>query len=170
MKFIYLFIYYSFFRFWPMKPYPFYKVGYKSRQFLACKFIKQCGKDVVIKSNAYFGDGSRLSIGDFSQLGKNCQISGAVYLGKKILMGPDVIIMATSHEYSSSIIPIMDQGEALERKVTIGDGCWIGARVIIMPGVTIGENSIIAAGSVVTKSFESNVIVAGIPAKEIKKR
>ncbi|WP_081357668.1 acyltransferase [Neomoorella thermoacetica] len=59
-------------------------------------------------------------------------------------------------------------GESKNLPVIIGDGCWIGTRAVILPGVKIGEGCIIAAGAVVTKDCESNGLYAGVPAKRIK--
>ena len=85
-------------------------------------------------------------------------------------MGPDVVIMATSHSFERIDIPINQQGSSPERKVIIGDDVWIGSRVVILPGVTIGNHSVVASGSVVTKSCKPYNIIAGVPAKLIKTR
>jgi maltose O-acetyltransferase len=70
----------------------------------------------------------------------------------------------------SSDIPIKYQGVTEEKSVTIGDGCWICSRVIILPGVHIGKNSVIGAGSVVTKDIPDYAIAAGNPAKVVRIR
>ncbi len=170
MKNIYLLIYYSIAQFLPMQPIPGYKYFYKFRYFLVSRIIKHCGKDVIVKNKAYFGNGVRLSVGDRSQIGRNCALGGQVVLGVDVLMGPDVIMLATSHAYDRIDIPINQQGATKEKAITIGDDVWIGTRVIILPGVTIGNHSIIAAGSVVTKSCEPHSIIGGVPAKLIRKR
>lgn len=154
-----------------MQPMPGYKVGYFLRRYVVKKILGvRCGKEVIVKDHCYFGNGDRLSVGDRSQLGQNCRINGRVTIGKDVVMGPDVVIMATSHEYSRLDIPINQQGSKLENPIFIGNDCWIGTRVIILPGVTIGNHCIVAAGAVVTKSFPDNCIIGGIPAKFIKSR
>lgn len=170
MRNIYLVVYYAFAQFLPMQPWPGYKLFYKFRLFLVKRIIKNCGKDVLIKDKAYFGKGERLTIGDRSQLGQNVRLGGTITLGEDVVMGPDVIMMATSHEFSSIEIPINLQEAAPENPIFIGNDVWIGTRVIILPGVHIGNHSIIAAGSVVTKSCEAYSIIGGVPAKLIKKR
>ncbi len=109
-------------------------------------------------------------MGDRSQLGQNSRLNGSISIGKDVIMGPDVIMMATSHEYKDLSTPINLQGEAEEKPIKIGNNVWIGTRVIILPGVHIGDNSIIGAGSVVTKSFSANSVIAGNPAKVVKLR
>lgn len=170
MRNIYLILYYTLVRYLPMSPFPLFKLFYKIRLFFVKNIIKECGENVVVKNNCYFGKGDRLSVGSRSQLGKNSRLEGTITIGKDVLMGPDVIMMSTSHEYSSLDIPINQQGEAREDPIFIGDDCWIGTRVIILPGVRIGSHSIVGAGSLVTKSVPSNSIIGGLPAVIIKKR
>lgn len=86
------------------------------------------------------------------------------------MMGPDVIIYTSNHETSRWDIPMRGQGATPKEKVTIGDDVWIGARVIILPGVTIGKGVILAAGAVVTKDIPDYAVVGGIPGKIIKFR
>lgn len=170
MKRVYLALYYAFFQFWPMSPFPLYSMGYWMRYFLLRHLLRYCGSNVVVKSKAYVGDGSRISIGNNSQLGMNCRLNGDIEIGDNVLMGPDVVIMATSHRYDSIDIPMIDQGEAQEKPVRIGSDVWIGTRVVILPGVTIGDKSIIGAGAVVAKNVSPGDIVVGNPGRVVKNR
>ncbi len=170
MKKIYLIVYYLFAQFLPMQPVPGYKIFYKIRYLLFRGIINNCGIDIIVKNKAYIGNGSRLSIGDRSQIGQNVRLGGEVIIGTDVLMGPDVIMMTSSHSFDRTDIPINQQRGAKELPIIIGDDTWIGTRVIILPGVKIGSHSIIAAGSVVTKSCEPFSIIGGVPAKLIKKR
>jgi maltose O-acetyltransferase len=170
MKKIYLLLYYLFVQFLPMQPLPGYKLFYKIRYFLVKRIIKECGQDIIVKNKCYFGNGNRLSVGSRSQLGQNARLAGSVTIGQDVLMGPDVVMMATSHAYDRIDIPINQQGSIEEQAIIVGNDCWIGTRVIILPGVIIGDHSIIAAGSVVTKSCQPYSVIGGIPAKLIKKR
>lgn len=170
MRSFYLFIYYLIGQHLPMQPFPGYKFFYKVRYFLVKRIVKKCGKGVVVKDKCYFGNGQRLTIGDRTQLGQNAQLGGEIHLGDDILMGPDIVIMATSHAIDRLDIPINQQGATEERPVKIGNDVWIGTRAIIMPGVEIGDHSIVASGAVVTKSFEPYSVIGGVPAKLIKKR
>lgn len=153
-----------------MQPFPAYKLFYAIRRFLVRRIVKQCGDGIFVKDHCYFGNGERLTIGNRTQLGQNSKLGGEISLGDDILMGPDIIIMATSHAFDRIDIPINQQGATEEQPVKIGNDVWIGTRAIIMPGVEIGAHSIIASGSVVTKSFPKYSIIGGVPAKIIKMR
>ena len=85
-------------------------------------------------------------------------------------MGPEVIIYTSGHKHDKTDIPMMDQGMEETKQVIIGDDVWIGRRVIIMPGVNIGNGVIIGAGAVVTKDVPDYCIVGGVPAKILKWR
>lgn len=91
---------------------------------------------------------------------------GKVRIGSRVLFGPNVQIYAVTH-------PI----DAIERRngeewgvdVTIGDDCWIGGGAVICPGVTIGDRCVIGAGAVVTKDVPDDVVVAGNPARILRR-
>ncbi|MFA5104877.1 MAG: acyltransferase [Candidatus Margulisiibacteriota bacterium] len=142
----------------------------KIRYSLGRRLISKCGKNVNIENGCFFGRGDKLEIGDHSGIGINARIYGTVSIGKYVMMGPDAIIMTMNHRFDDLNKPMCLQGHEKEQPVVIGDDVWIGARVIILPGVNIGKGSIIGAGAVVTKSFEPYSIIGGIPAKLLKKR
>lgn len=112
-----------------------------------------------------------LSIGYNVSINDNFWVNaaGGVEIGNNVLIGPSVIIHSANHNFSRIDIPINKQGHTKE-KVIIKDNVWIGARVTILPGVTIGKSAILAAGSVITKDVEPYTIVGGVPAKIIKRR
>ena len=91
-------------------------------------------------------------------------------IGNNVMCGPEVITYTNSHKFDSVTIPMCEQGYTTSKKIRIGNDVWIGARVIILPGITIGDGSIIGAGSVVTKNVPNYSIVAGNPAKIIRYR
>lgn len=127
--------------------------------------LESCGKDVNIEKGAIFA--SSVKLGDRSGIGINSRISGSCSIGSDVMMGPECMIFTTNHEYDSLDIPMNQQGNQKEQPVQILDDVWIGARVIILPGVTIGKGAIIAAGAVVTKDVPSFAIVGGVPARVI---
>jgi len=91
--------------------------------------------------------------------------NGHVYVGKHVMMGPDVVIITSDHK----ILPEGFNGY-INKDVIIGDYAWIGARAIILKGVKIGKWAIVGAGAVVTKDVPDYAIVAGNPAKIIRFR
>lgn len=123
-----------------------------------------------IEHGAFFGNGRGLMCGKGVGLGVNCQIQRPCQIGDEVLMGPDVRIYTMNHRADRTDVPIGMQGMTEKRKVTIGNDVWIGERAIIMPGVTIGDGSIIAANAVVTKDVPPYSIVGGVPARILKSR
>ena len=119
---------------------------------------------------AYFGTGKNIEMGDYSQLGINCKVEEDLVLGDYVLMGPDVVIFSSSHEYKNLDVPIMLQGGIERKPVVIGNDVWIGTRVIIMPGVHIGNHVIIGANSVVTHDIPDYSVAAGSPARVVRNR
>jgi acetyltransferase-like isoleucine patch superfamily enzyme len=110
---------------------------------------------------------SAITIGNDTQISGFCRIDATapVTIGDRVDVAPDVTILTATHV-------IGDHGrrasKPLNQPVTIMDGAWIGARVTILPGVTVGAGSIVAAGAVVTKDVPPDTLVAGIPAKVVK--
>ena len=140
------------------------------RRISARNLFDHCGENVNIERNADFGTGRGIIIGDNSGLGVNCSVRGPLEIGANVMMGPDVIIMTSIHSTSLIDIPMNQQGFLANKKVIIGDDVWIGARVIVLPGVTVGKGVIIGAGAVVTKDIPDYSVVGGVPAKIIRNR
>ncbi len=97
-------------------------------------------------------------------LSGNCYIQGGngVFIGDDTIFAPGVKIISANHDLLDFTVWIK------EKPIEIGKNCWIGANVSILPGVQLGDNVIVAAGAVVTKSFPSNCVIAGVPCKIIK--
>jgi acetyltransferase-like isoleucine patch superfamily enzyme len=94
---------------------------------------------------------------------------GGVRLGDYVLIGPNVIIVSSQHRYDIAGVPILFQGHE-KKPVVIGTDVWIGANAVILPGVTVGDGTIIGAGAVVTSDTEPYSIVGGVPARKIGER
>ncbi len=129
----------------------------------------KCGTNINIEKKAKFGTGKNISIGNNSGIGMNCQVKGPVLIGDNVMMGPDCLILTSYHNIARIDIPMNQQGSG-KNKVVIGNDVWIGTRVIILPGVKIGNGFVIGAGAVVTKDVPNYAIVGGIPAKIIRYR
>ena len=88
-----------------------------------------------------------------------------IYVGDYTMFGPNVVVSSAGHP----ILPqLRDKGFQYNSTVRIGRNCWIGAGVIIVPGVTIGDNTVIGAGSVVTKDIPANVVAVGNPCRVMR--
>ncbi len=170
LKKIYLLTYYLFAKHLPSSSMPGGRFGDPIRGYLGKRIFNQCGSNVRIKRGAYFGNGSKLVIGDNSQIGENARIAADTVIGANVMMGLEVLILSTVHSQDRTDIPLIKQGYQPARPVTVEDGAWIGGRAILLPGVRIGRGSIVAAGAVVTKNVSEMVIVAGVPATIIKRR
>lgn len=138
------------------------------RGFCGKLMLKSCGKQVNIEQGALFS--AKVSLGDYSGIGINARINGSCTIGHHVMMGTDVVVITRNHAFGRTDIPMMEQGFEEERPVVIGNDVWIGDRVVILPGVTVGDGSILAAGAVVAKDVPPYAIVGGVPARVIRMR
>lgn len=110
---------------------------------------------------------NRVSIGDGSFVNTGCQFEGFghIEIGRDVFLGPQVMILTSTHD--------IDEDGTVERNPTakpvrIGNRCWLGARATVLPGVTIGEGTIIGAGSVVTRDCKPGAVYVGVPARQLR--
>ena len=108
-----------------------------------------------------------MNIGDHTRIGLHNTIIGPVVIGSHVNLAQGITITALNHIFSDPQKRIDEQGVSTDQ-VIIEDDTWIGANAVILPGVTIGRHSVIAAGAVVTKDIPPHSLAAGIPAKIIK--
>ena len=134
--------------------------------------ILELGDRVTVNRYAYL-NASRggIKIGAGTEINNFSVINGAggVEIGMNVLIGPGVQIISYQHVYQDKNRLIKEQGY-LYRKIVIGDDVWIGANAVILAGVTIAEGTVVGAGSVATKSCEPYSVLAGVPARVLKKR
>ena len=140
----------------------------KLRVFFGKLIMGYIGSQVNIEKGASFN--RQVSIGDYSGIGVNCELNGPVTIGKYVNMGPEVIVYTQNHSSKRTDIPMQKQGYDDIRPVVIGDDVWLGRRVIILPGVKIGEGCVIGAGAVVAKDIPPYSVVVGNPARIVKLR
>jgi acetyltransferase-like isoleucine patch superfamily enzyme len=106
-------------------------------------------------------------IGDRTRIGLSNTIIGPVNIGNDVRLAQNVVLSGLNHNYAEIDSPIHAQGVST-KPIVIEDESWIGANVVIVPGVTVGKHCIVAAGSVVTKSIPEYSVAAGNPARILK--
>ena len=141
-------------------------------------------KGVKIGNNVRIGDYTRIlctgslkkigvgfEIGDNCGIGENCFFgsAGGINIGNDVIMGQNIRFHSENHNYSDLNIPIRMQG-VTNKGIKIGNDCWIGAGAVFLDGAELGDGCIVAANAVVTKKFPANSVIAGIPARVVKKR
>lgn len=114
-----------------------------------------------IRSGCHFAAGS-VSIGPRTFVNYRCFFDGDVRIGSDCEIAMDVLFCGTTHEVGPAH---HRAGAVVSQPISIGDGCWIGARAMIMPGVSIGAGSIVGAGAIVTKDCPPNTVIRGEPAR-----
>ena len=115
-------------------------------------FFTDCGKNIHLGKNVFINAGCRF------------QDQGGIYIGDGTFIGHNVILATLNHDLNPNT-----RADIYPKPIHIGKKVWIGSGAIVLPGVSIGDNSVIAAGSVVTKNVPENVVYGGNPAKFIKK-
>lgn len=142
----------------------------KARLFLSMirwrLLLKNCGKSVVILSGTKMIAPHKVYIGNHTWIGHNSFIMAGeeIIIGNWCQIANNTIITTTNHQINGGYY----YGNVDVKKISIGNNVWIGSNVIILPGVTIGDNSIVAAGAVVNKDIPRNKLYGGVPAKELK--
>lgn len=133
--------------------------------------FKKCGTGVIVPKNCRIYVSNNITIGDNVKIGDNNLISGlgGLTIGNNVVTGPDVTIWTANHNYEDANKLPYDE-KVILCPIIIEDNVWIGAKAIIIPGVTIGEGAVIAMGAVVTKNVPKGAVVGGNPAKVLKYR
>lgn len=128
--------------------------------------LRACGLDVpwAIREHVYFGS-HRTTIGRGTFVNRGCVFDGEVHIGRRCAIGIEVAFISSTHELADHE---RRAGPLRFDPITVGDGCWIGTRAMILPGVTIGDGAVIAAGAVVRDDCEPDTLYAGVPARAIR--
>ena len=140
----------------------------QEREAMLPKLFAEVGENCYIES-PYFANWG----GHHVHLGKNVYINAGlklvddthIYIGDCSMLGPNVVIATAGHPIDPQL---REKALQYNLPVRIGRNCWLGAGVIVMPGVTIGDNSVIGAGSVVTKDIPANVVAVGNPCRVMR--
>lgn len=128
--------------------------------------------DLWVFPDVYFDGIHGLTLGDSVSFNRGCNItaSGGLTIGNDVSVAHSTTILTVEHGFTDSKVPIKHQPITFH-PVTIADNVWIGARVVILGGVSLATGTIVAAGSVVKHSVtEENCTIAGVPAKIVKRR
>jgi len=135
---------------------------------LLSELLGDCPRDITIEPNFKCDYGTNIHLGANFYANFDLTILDVceVRIGKNCLIGPRVGIFTASHPLDLSL---RRSGVEFGAPISIGDDCWIGGHVVINPGVTLGNNVVVASGAIVTKSFSDNVVIGGVPADVIKK-
>lgn len=139
---------------------------------LAERKFRSFGEDSSLRPNCYAVRTDCIDIGERVVIRPQTILMAndfaSIRIGSDVLIGSGAHFYAANHCFDRRDQLIADQGHSATGDLVIEDDVWIGANALIMPGVRIGKHSVIAAGSVVTKSVEPNTLYAGVPARKIK--
>jgi acetyltransferase-like isoleucine patch superfamily enzyme len=170
-------------RFWkaadrigPDIPFTHWRLHFRSTMQTLCRSkFKHFGEGAEFRPGAYAVCCSKISLGKRVVVRPGCMLfsdprpGGAqITIEDEVMLGGAVHIYVNNHRFDDPFVPIIDQGHYPSESVVLKRGCWVGAGAIILPGVTIGENSIVGAGSVVVKSIPARVLAGGNPARVIR--
>lgn len=140
----------------------------EKRQALMKEMFAELGKGVYIEPpfHANWG-GAHCHFGDYVYANFNltCVDDTHIYVGENTMLGPHVVLATAGHP----ILPeLREKGYQYNMPIHIGKNCWLGAGVIVLPGVTIGDHSVIGAGSIVTRDIPANVVAVGNPCRVLR--
>ena len=161
----------------PDHPFTHWNLYFKNRMLRICKKkFKHFADTADFRAGAYAVCCSKISIGSRVVIRPGCMLFGeapnletSITIEDNVMMGSGIHIYVHNHRFDRADIPLIDQGFYEAKPVVLKNGCWIGANAIILPGVTVGENSVVGAGSVVSRSIPAGVVAVGNPAKVIKR-
>lgn len=115
-------------------------------------FYTDCGKNITVGKNVFINMGCKF------------QDQGGIFIGDGSLIGHNVVLATLNHDLNPAA-----RAGMTPHPIRIGKNVWIGSNATVLPGVTIGDNSVVAAGAVVTKDVPANIVVGGVPARVLKK-
>ena len=140
---------------------------HKKRTQLLKALFGSTGKRLYIESSFKCDYGDNIHLGENFYANFNCVILDAakVTIGDNCMIAPQVGIYTATHPINAEQ---RATGIEFAKPISLGHNCWIGGNAVINPGVTLGNNVVVASGAVVTKSFGDNVVIGGNPARVIK--
>ncbi|WP_267202328.1 sugar O-acetyltransferase [Limosilactobacillus kribbianus] len=140
----------------------------EQRAALLPKLLAECGESCYIEAPFYANwGGHHVHFGDhvYANFHLTLVDDGEIFVGSHTMFGPNVTLVTAAHP----VLPeLREKGYQYNLPVHIGQNCWFGANVTVLPGVTIGDNSVIGAGSVVTKDIPANVVAVDTPCRVMR--
>ncbi|NIN67092.1 MAG: sugar O-acetyltransferase [Anaerolineae bacterium] len=138
------------------------------RQAILERLFGQIGQNSIIEPPFYCVYGPNIYIGDHVFLNVLCTIldCNEVRIGHHVMIGPSVQIYTAAHVLEAEA---RNQGWEVAKPIVIEDNVWLGGGAILLPGVTVGRNAVVGAGAVVSRNVPANTVVAGNPARVIRK-
>jgi maltose O-acetyltransferase len=131
------------------------------------------GRNVFIADDFMARNAKNISIGNNVYINHDVEFDaewGRIIIGNYVMIGSNTLLSTAHHNFNRLDIPIMLQGIRQPTSVTIANDVWIGANVIILPGIEISTGAVVGAGAVVTKNVPPYAVIGGVPAKIIKYR
>lgn len=147
------------------------EIGFDDLEALVAAFVELIGKPVgerfMVIPPFSTDCGLNISIGRNVFINQGCHFSdlGGITIGDDVMIGPKVNLISAGHP----VDPVERRNGIVAKPITIGNNVWIGAAATILPGVTIGDNAVVAAGAVVSRSVAASTLVAGVPARVLKR-
>lgn len=137
------------------------------RDELLRRFFRSVGKECYVEPPLHANWGRNTSVGDYFYANFNLTLVDDTYItiGSHVMIGPNVTLSTAGHPVDPDRRRNVAQ---FNIPITIGDNVWIGANVVVLPGVSIGENSVVGAGSIVTKDIPPNVVAVGNPCRVLR--
>jgi maltose O-acetyltransferase len=125
------------------------------------------GRRCFVRGDLHIQESFEFTLGDDVFINAGCTLDGAapIGIGDRVQLGYQVALITGDHSIGG---PMCRAGDHCARPIQIGEGAWIGARAIVLPGVTIGRGAVVAAGAIVTRDVPPNTLVAGTPARPIR--
>lgn len=143
-------------------------LGLLRRMRMMKKMLAEVGKECYIEPPFYANFGGKhvhFGEGVYANFNLTCVDDTHIYVGDHTMIGPNCTLCTAAHPISPAL---REKGMQYNLPVRIGKNCWLGAGVTVLPGVTIGDNSIIGANSLVNKDIPPNVVAVGSPAKVLR--
>ncbi len=163
----------------PENPLTHWRLYFRATMTKLCrKKFKHFGAGAELRPFVFAGGCSNISIGDNVVVRPNTILfansfsayngRGSITIEDGVLLGPSIQFFTNKHRFADPSVPIIDQGVEPPENILVKKGAWIGAGTIILPGVTIGRNAVVGAGSVVTRDIPDCALAVGAPAKVIR--